>query len=457
MKKLILASCLLMLASAAQAKPYLDIQEIHTPKGLTVWFVQDKSIPVMALQFSLKGGSQLDQNGKEGTTELLSALFDEGAGKRDSEAFQNALDANSIAMGFHTTHDAFYGKLKTTSKNQEIAWELFGDALNAPHFAPEAVTRMKQALQSNLRFEQMNPGWIASKTLSETLFKGEAYARLIEGTQESLEKITVDDLKKAKADLFCRERLKISVVGNLDSKDVATMADRFFGAWPSCAQPVDAKPITLQNAGKTVTVPWEGAQSSVIIAQAGIARQDKDWWTARILDFSLGGGEFSSRLMNEVRVKRGLTYGVSTGIAPYDLAPLWMIEAGIDPSRTEDAVALIKKIWGEVAANGLTDEEIKDAKSFLIGSLPLALTSTDKIAAILLQMQEDDLPKNTLDTRNAEISAVTAEDIKRVARQRLHSEALTTVIVGPVRKQTHEPSHPIASVAAPSGPSGDLH
>ena len=431
MKKLLLLCGFLCCATMAQAKPYLDVQDIKTARGLTVWFVQDKAVPVMALQFSLKGGAQLDPTGKEGTTELLSSLFDEGAGKRDAEAFQDVLDAKSIRLGFATSRDSFNGHLKTTIKNLDTAEDLFSDALNDPHFAPEAVARMKASLQSSLRFQQMDPNWLAGRALFEKLFAGQDYARPTEGTMATLPTITADDLCQVQKELFCRERLKISVVGDLDKTQVSAMADRFFGSWPACKTKIIDSALMPQHGGETITLPWQGAQSAVIIAQPGLARQDKDWWAARILDFALGGGEFSSRLMEEVRVKRGLTYGVSTGIAPYDRAPLWMIQAGIDPAKTAEAINVIKKIWQDVAGHGLTDDEIKEAKDYLIGSLPLALTSTDKIAAILLQLQEDGLPKNTLDLRGAEINAVTAADISRVAKQHLHADALTTIIVGP--------------------------
>lgn len=435
MKKIILNLAFLLCATTAFADPYLNIQEVKTDKGLTAWFVQDKTVPVMALKFSLKGGSQHDPQGKEGTAALLSALFDEGAGERDSEAFQNALDSNGVRMGFSATRDAFYGSFKTTMANRSIAYELFDDALNKPHFDTEAVNRMKQALQSNLRFQLMDPGTIASRKLFETLFDKQDYARPVEGTMQTLPGITRANLVVEKNSLFCRDNLKISIVGALTEDQVKRAVDRFFGDWPSCDKPIKARQQTIEQKGQTVRVAWQGAQSVVMMVQPGLARQDKDWWAARILDFALGGGEFSSRLMEEVRVKRGLTYGVSSSLVPYDDAPLWMIQAGVDAPKTDEAVSVIKQIWQDVADHGLKDDKIQEAKDYLIGSLPLALSSTDAIANILLQLQEDNLPKTTLDNRKSEINAVTSDDIKRVAKTRLNAGYLTTVIVGPQKEK----------------------
>jgi zinc protease len=434
MKKLLLATVFVFCAATAQAKPYLDIQEITTPKGLSVWFVQDTSIPIMSLKFSLKGGAQLDPQHKEGTAELLSALFDEGAGERDAEEFQDLLDEYSIRMGFNAGRDSFDGSLKTTTKHQSVAVELLDDALNRPHFTNEAINRMKQGLLSSLRFRMMDPNYLASRSLFETIFKNHMYARAIEGTVESLPSISRNDLKREKNRLFCRERLKLSVVGALTAEQVSQIIDRVFGHWPSCDEPLHNMVQPLAAKGETITVLWQGAQSVMMMVQPGLARQDKDWWAARILDFALGTGQFSSRLMDEVRVKRGLTYGISTAMAPYDHAPLWFVQAAVDPSKVDEAVSVTKQIWADVAHHGLKESEIVEAKEYLIGSMPLALTSTDTIASIVLQLQEDGLPKNTLDIRGDEINAVTSDDIKRVAKARLKANELTTIIVGPIKK-----------------------
>jgi zinc protease len=250
--------------------------------------------------------------------------------------------------------------------------------------------------------------------------------------------------------------LKISVTGDFEPKKLAEQIDALFGVWPVCMTTPSKPIIELKNPGKTVKAEWNGAQSTVTLVQPGFRRQDKDWWAARILDFALGGGEFSSRLMEEVRVKRGLTYGVSSGLASLDLAPLWMVQANVDPTRVDMTVDLIKKTWDEVAKNGLTESERAEAQDYLIGSLPLALTSTDNIASILLQLQEDDLPKDTLDRRAEEIHAVSMDDIKRVARERLKADALTAIVVGPDKEQNHEPTHPVPGVDKASRAHSDI-
>jgi zinc protease len=436
MKKLLLALAVLT-PLHADAKPYLNIQEIVTPKGLTVWTVYDESVPVLALKFSIKGGASLDPQDKEGTSNLLTTLFDEGAGDRKAEEFQDALDGYGISMGYGVTRDAFYGSVKTTVQYRNMAFSLMDDALNRPHLEKLAVERMRQAVLMSLRYDEMDPGFIAQKKMYESIFAKDAYARLVDGTRKSVASITREDLDAQRKKLFCRDHLKIAAVGAYTLVELTETVDRTFGDWPACKDKL-LPPAKFAMTGGTLHETWNGAQDTVFAVQRGLSRNDKDWWAARILDFALGGGEFSSRLMEEIRVKRGLTYGISTGLIPYDRAPLWIIQSSTAPGKTAQMIDLTKNIWADVAANGLTDVEIAEAKSYLIGSLPLVLTSTDQIAAVLLQLQEDNLPRDTLDRRAVEINAVTAEDIQRVAAQLLKQDELTVVIVGPENKEVKE-------------------
>lgn len=434
----ILALCLLAPATwipKTWAAPVLAIQDMKTPKGIPFWFVQDKTLPLFTLHFSLKGGAQLDQNGKEGTAEMLTTLLDEGAGSRDAEAFQDEMDRSGIKIRFSNGRDYFSGSIKAPTETHETAEALFDDALNRPHLDQEAIERMRQALLSDQRFMNDDPNWIASKALYETLFKGHSYARLPEGNDTTLKAITRADLVTVKSKLFCRTRLKIALMGDLEKEQAVKMIDRLFGVWPVCDETIAPQAATLPTIPQSVAIKREGAQTVLIMAQPGLARQNPDWWAARILDFVLGGGSFSSRLMDEIRVKRGYTYGISTGLMPLQLGPLWLIQAGLDPHHERDAIAEIEKIWADVAKNGITQTELDEAKSFLTGSLPLALTTSDEIAEILLQLQEDDLPTDTLDHRNALINAVTLADVKRVAQKYLQPMNLTRVTVGPQLEQ----------------------
>ena len=170
-----------------------------------------------------------------------------------------------------------------------------------------------------------------------------------------------------------------------------------------------------------------------MMAQKGVNRTDKDWFTAQLLNYTLGGGGFSSRLMEEIRVKRGLTYGISTSIIDYIYGPLMLGQASVDINKIDETVSVIKAQWQQMANTGLTAQELANAKSYLIGSLPLSLSSTDAIASILVQMQEDGLPPYYLDHRADDINAVTLEQINSFAKTYLDPTNLTIAIAGPTK------------------------
>jgi zinc protease len=316
------------------------------------------------------------------------------------------------------------------SAHKDEGVTLLQAALNAPLFADDAVKRMIHALEGSARFNQQDPGWIASQTLFSKAFPLHPYGRPPEGTEKTIAALSADDVRAHAPKILCRDTLKIALTGDLDRAAAVALVDRVFGDWPAC--PVLQTPHThITTRGQTVHVPRDGAQSVVLMAQMGAARADPDWWAMRLLDYALGGGDFSSRLMHDLRVKRGLTYGVSSALAPYDYAPLWMVQTATPPDKAAAAVARVHAIWADVAKNGLSDDEIAAAKAYLIGSLPLALTTGSDIAAVMLQMQEDHLSLDTLDRRAQDIQNVTAADMRRVAADRLKPKDFFTVIVGP--------------------------
>jgi len=171
-------------------------------------------------------------------------------------------------------------------------------------------------------------------------------------------------------------------------------------------------------------------QSVVLFGEQGVKRTDPDWYAAYVMNYVLGGGGFSSRLMTEVRVKRGLAYGVSTGLSPYQHGALLDGGTATRNEKTAQSIALIRSEWQRMAEGGITPQELADAKTYLIGSYPLQMDSTASIASILVAIQMDNLGIDYLDRRAALIDKISAEDVQRVAKRLLDSKALTFVVVG---------------------------
>jgi zinc protease len=408
----------------------IDIQQVVSPGGIEAWLVQDSKIPIVAIKFAFVGGIETDPVGKEGLANLASSLLDEGAGPYDSEEFQRRLADNSIGLNFDAGVDAFFGSVKTLTETGDEAWELTRLALTAPRFEAEAVERMRNAVLTRIRRDLGDPDWIARRTFYDTAYPGHPYGRRARGTPETVAGLTADDLRDFVKNRFARDNLLVAASGDITPERLGSVLDRIFGGLPEKAVIPTVADTQPKGGGETVVVPRPQPQSVVLTGQPGLKRNDPDWFAAYIMNYVLGGGSFNSRLMDEIRVKRGLSYGVYSYLLPFDHSALVMAGGSTANPNAGPMIDLMKAEWRRMAEQGITQEELEDAKTFLTGSFPLQFTSTDAIADVALQVRRDNLGIDYLSRRDALINAVTLDDVKRVAGRLLAPEKLLTVVVG---------------------------
>ena len=422
------AALLLSLTSLAQAT---KIERVVSPGGIEVWLVQDKTVPLIAMDFAFRGGAAQDPADRAGVANMVSGLLDEGAGELDSKAFHERLEEKAIQLGFNAGRDHFRGWLRTLVENRDQAVELLRLALTAPRFDPEEVERVRAQVIARLTRESTSPNDISGKRWWSTAFPGHPYGRPVSGTLESVPGITVADLKDYTRRVFAKDRLKIAVVGDIDAASTGALVDRVFGSLPAKAElaPVDA--AHLEGLGRRIVVDLDVPQAVVTFGGPGIARKDPDFMAAYIVNHILGGGAFSSRLYREVREKRGLAYSVHSQLVWLDHAAMLMGGTGTRAERTGETIEVIEQEIGRLAQTGPTDEELAQAKSYLKGSYALGFDTSAKIAGQLVQIQLDDLGLDYIDRRSAMIDAVTIADVRRVAKRLLDGGLLVTVVGRP--------------------------
>ncbi len=429
----ILVVALVVLPFATFAKEpqqkFLDIQEITSAGGINAWLVEDHSIPVIAMTFSFRGaGAKNNTPAQQGLARLASNTMDEGAGDLTSQDFQKQLRDKSISLSFSASRDNFGGSVKTLSRNKKDAFNLLKLALTQPRFDEEPVSRMRASNQSRIKSSVSNPRWLAARLQNDRIFEGHSYALNSGGTLTTLEKITPDDLRAFHKTLG-KNQLVIGVAGDITAAELKTVLDNIFGDMPV----VDETEITktnLKNAGKTYLYEQDIPQSVIEMSQVGISRKDKDYYAANIMNFILGESGFGSRLMEEIREKRGLTYGVYSYFRQYDAVDVLHVSTSTANENVTEMLSLIHAEWDKIKDAPVSEQELNDAKSYLIGSLPLSLTSTSSIASVLLSLQLDDLPIDYLDQRAGKIQAVQIADIQAAAQRVLDKDSMTTVIVG---------------------------
>jgi zinc protease len=410
----------------------IPVQVIQTPKGLSAWLVQDKTLPILSLQFAFReAGSVRDPADKQGLVRLLSNTLDEGAGDFDSTQFQKALSDHSISLSFFASRDHFGGSLKTLTRYQDKAVSLLALALQEPRFDSEALQRMVNSNLARIRSDMTDPDWMASRLLNDTVYAGHPYGQNSGGTLSSLPKISAEDLKKFVAENFCLERLDIVVVGNITAEQTSMILDQIFAPLPqTCPKTSKMGLVSLPAQSRTILFPRAGPQTVLQLAWAGLDDQDPDYYAAEIFDHILGSGGFGSRLTETIREKQGLTYGIFSQLVQQDYADLLVIQTSTRNETVPQMLESIKAETQNIEANGVTRQEIINARNYLIGSTALRLTSTDRIASVLLSLKLDDKPKNYFALREEKLNQVTPEDVKRVAERVLGDKAVTTILVG---------------------------
>ncbi|MEM7680000.1 MAG: pitrilysin family protein [Pseudomonadota bacterium] len=414
----------------AQEDKALNITEVTTEDGLSAWLVEDHTLPIIALDFAFKGiGAAHDPEDKQGLARMASNTMDEGAGDLNSSTFQKELQDLSISLGFSSSRDHFSGSVKTLSKNKARAFELLKLALTQPRFDEQPVERMRNANLSRIRSSLSNPDWISARLLNDKTFSGHAYTKNSGGTLTSLTKVTPDDLRAFTKNLT-KDRLIVSASGDITAKDLKILLDNVFSDLPVTGELEAVPDLEQTNQGKTFLYEMDIPQTIIDMQQPGISRKDPNFQTAQVMNYILGGGGFGSRLMDDIREERGLTYGIYSRLLNLDHYAGLSVSTSTKNEAASEVIERVKVHWNDMREQPVTDQELSTAKSYLIGSLPLSLTSTDKISGLLLSLQLDGLPINYLDQREAAIQSTTKGDILELSKTLLNPESFTTILVG---------------------------
>ena len=408
----------------------IDIQQITSPGGIKAWLVEDHSIPFTALSVTFRGGASLDAPDKRGALNLMTALLEEGAGQMDSVQFAEAVEGLGARVDFNIGDDALTVSARALTENRDQAADLLRQALTEPRFDADAVERVRAQVQAVIRAEATDPQSIASKELARQAWGDHPYASSINGTAESVAALTRDDLIDAKNRILARDRVVVAAAGDITAEQLGPLLDTILGGLPEQGTAPLPQPAQLQLTGGVTVIDWDSPQTVVSFAQPGLPMSDPDYFAAVVADHILGGGGFSSRLMDQIREKRGLTYGVSTGLANSVYGESWLGGMASANEKVAEAVGLIRQEWDRFAEGGVTDKELADAKTYLTGEYPLRFNGNGRIAGILGGMQLIGLPADYVNTRNARVEAVTAEDVARVAKRLLHSDQIRFVLVG---------------------------
>jgi zinc protease len=427
--RLMLRTAALVLALTLPAAAEIKIQTVTSPGGITAWLVEDHGIPFTAMSLRFQGGNSLDSADKRGAVNLMTALIEEGAGDMDSQAFAKARDSLAAEFRFNSDLDGVGVSAKFLTANRDAALDLLHQALTQPRFDQDAVERVRGQVLSVLRSNAKDPDTIAGDLVMARAFGSHPYGSDGNGTEATVTALTRDDIVAAWKGALARDRIFVAVAGDITAAELGPMLDTLLGDLPATGAPQPGRAEITAKAG-LAQVSFPGPQSSITFYQGGIRFEDPDYFAAAVLAEILGGDRFNSRLMNEVREKRGLTYGVGASNAAFDHGEMFSGSLSTANDTAAEAIEVIRGQWEDVAKNGVSQEELDTAKTYMTGAYPLRFDGNGRIASILVGMQMLGLPTDYPATRNARIDAVTLADANRVAASLLRPDQLFFQVVG---------------------------
>jgi len=404
------------------------IEHWRTAGGTRVYFVASRALPMLDVQVDFAAGSMFDPLGKSGLAALTRGTLDLGAGDLDETAIAEQLADLGAQLGGGADTDRASVSLRTLTAADKLAPALaiLGRVLASPRFADDIFAREQTRTVSALKEAQTRPDSIAGKTFWEALYPKHPYGR--QASPESVAGLSRADARAFHAQYYVAANATITLVGDLDRASAERIAGELAAALPTgSAAVLPAPPVAVKGSQKNIAHP--ASQAHVQIGLPAIERGHPDFFPLVVGNYTLGGGGFVSRLMKEVRDKRGYAYSVYSYFAPLKQPGPFQIGLQTKRSQARDAIKLARSLLDDFVKNGPSGEELAAAKANLTGSFPLRLDSNRKLLDNAAVIGFYGLPLDYLDSYQAKIAAVTVDDVKKAFSRHIRGDYLTTVTV----------------------------
>lgn len=426
MKRLLTVAFALFFAQSVVAG--VKIEHWVSPSGARVYFVESRGLPILDVQVDFAAGSMFDPDGKSGLAALTRGALDLGAGPRDETAIAEQLADIGANLGGGADTDRASIALRTLSAKdkREPALDILRSVLQAPRFDAAIFEREKARTIAGLKEAMTRPDSIGGKAFWAAMYPNHPYGR--QATPESVAVLTRDDLAAFHARYYNAANASITLVGDLSRQDAEKIAESIAAGLPK-GSPATLPAAPVLAAGNTVALAHPATQAHIYIGLPAIERGNPDFFPLLVGNYSLGGGGFVSRLMKEVRDKRGYAYSVYSYFAPMRQTGPFQIGLQTKRSQAKEAIKVAREVLDGFLKDGPTADELAAAKANLTGSFPLRLDSNKKILDNVANIGFYGLPLDYLDQYQARVQAVTADEIKAAFARRVVPGKLITVTV----------------------------
>jgi zinc protease len=414
----------------APAAQVLGVRE-QLPNDLVWLFSPQSELPLITLQLLVKAGTLVEPQGKEGLANLAASLLLSGTRTRSATQIAQELDFMGAKLSASGGEDFASLSLTVLKKDLARALELFNDVLLNPAFAPEEIKRKVAQAKAALESEEDEPMVVASRAFASKLYGPFPYGHPGLGTKEGLSAINRNDLVEFHRRYYRPNNAILSLVGDLTREEARQWVTKLFGAWAAAPVPaLKLPPIPPLKQREVVVINKDITQANIILGSLGIPRHNPDFYAFQVMNYILGGGGFASRLLDDIRVNRGLAYSVSSSFSPgLEPGPFTVTLETKNASAAEAINQVVEQIR-LIMAKPVTEQELKDAKSYLIGSFPRKMDSMSKRAWLLGYVEIYGLGLDYPWRYPELIQHLTPADIQKVAEKYLRPENYLLVVVG---------------------------
>lgn len=427
--------CVLLLVFNVRAFAEAIAEREVLSNGLVLMHSEKKTLPVVNVVVAVKAGSVLDPAEKAGLANLTADLLKEGTKKRSSMNISDKIEFVGGQLNISGGLDFITITLAVLKKDLELGFDLLSDIILDPAFNHEEVMRRKSMTKGYIMIMNDEPGVVASKVFQEAVYGEHSYGMPVEGTMETIDSITQKDIIEFHESYYTPNNSIMAVVGDVSRDEMKSLIDKYFKDWQK--KEISTLPLPdLKHKDKPLVIKINKniEQSNIILGHLGMRRDNPDYYAATVMNYILGGGGFASRLMDNIRDNKGLSYDVHSYFSSNKHAGSFQSGLQTKNQTANEAIAEILKEMERIRKEPVTDKELSDAKSYMTGSFPLRLDSNSKIAGFLVAVELFDLGINYVNDYKELINAVSKDDILRVARKYLHPDKYILVVVGDINK-----------------------
>ena len=425
---LLLLAALTLAPAPAPAAPIAHREVL--PNGIVLLVAERPGVPIVATRVFLRAGAAFEPSGRAGLANLTGALVARGTAKRTGPEIDAAIEFVGGSLEAGAGRDGLTASLSVLKRDLTLGLDLLADVVLAPAFPPEELTRKVAQIQAAIKRSEEDPNTVAGRALARLIYAGHPYATPVEGTIESVGKLTRDDVVAFYRGHARPDTTVIAVAGDVTVDEARREILKRFGGWAKPSAPAPTVPAAAPGgAPKSETIPKELSQATLMLGRQAIRQVDPDYFPLAVASYVLGGGS-ASRLYGRVRDEGGLAYAVYSYVSPAHYGASFVLSSQTRTAEVAKVGEILKEELARMTREPVKDDELRLAKDYLIGSFPLRLDTTAKVADFIVAIEEQGLGLDYADRYKASIAKVTAADVQRVAGKFFAPDTFNRVVVG---------------------------